>query len=135
MSAKRSARSWRRATPERRRARAALSPSSSSASTARLTTTSRAPKATNQPRPDLVPSLLSTPILDLVPPIGDEDEDEVRPRPSTSSRPVVKKTVPLLGDDGFDEFLIAAVEASQITQAEASERYEFGKLIRAALAS
>jgi hypothetical protein len=31
--------------------------------------------------------------------------------------------------------LIAAVEASQITQAEASERYEFGKLIRAALAS
>jgi hypothetical protein len=54
------------------------------------------------PRPHLVPSLLSTPPSDLVPSSpskGDEDEVEGRPRPSTSSRPVLNEAdeVALLG--------------------------------------
>ncbi len=40
--------------------------------------------------------------------------------------------VPLPGDDSFDEFLLAAVDAGHITPAEASERYEQHKLIAAA---
>ena len=81
----------------------------------------------SRPRPDLVPTLTSTPILDLVPsspPKGTRDEDEVDLVPSSRPYLVLRpfgvdvRTSPLPGDDGFLEALYRAFEAAAITDAE-----------------
>jgi Protein of unknown function (DUF3631) len=58
-------------------------------------------------------------------PDADIDFGSVEPRNGT----------PLPGDEGFDDFLLAAVQAGHITQGEALERYELHKLIKVALAA
>ena len=101
------------------------------------------------PRPNLVPSLRSTPSRDLVPsspPIGDEDEVEVAARPSTSSlgrdeddplqaeldhyREVLARSDrPLVGDPNYLPWLFAKFEAGLLTEAEWHEADQANRFV------
>jgi hypothetical protein len=62
--------------------------------------------------------------------LGDPLPDEVEILPAPE-RLTSCCSPPFLGDEGFDEYLLAAFEAGHITDAEALRRYQLHKLVRA----
>lgn len=86
-------------------------------------------ESSSPPRPNLVPSLRSTPTSDVVPSsplIGDEDEVVVGTSSPTSyfvpdvgaGFESVKPRTLVIGDEGYLGHLYAALEAEVITEAE-----------------